>query len=143
MYTSYDAPSSRSPGSHRHQPNSLHRQPSRQFDGYGQQLPAGGLYTAEDHARGYDQQPRAFDRLNATIHSGYGYDMGASQAWNASAFSQNNPLATLGASSRMKPPARGRPAVPSVGVSPSPSILDFSLTSHSFIGLDGSTTTAA
>lgn len=115
MYSSaYDTSSSRSPGSHRHQPNTLHRQPSRQFDAYGQ-LPAGGLYTAEDHARGYDSQPRNYDRLNATIHSGYGYDMGGSQAWNASAFNQNNPLSTIGASSRMKQPARGRSALPTVG----------------------------
>ncbi|KAF2811467.1 uncharacterized protein BDZ99DRAFT_475026 [Mytilinidion resinicola] len=112
MYSSaYDTGSSRSPGSHRHQPNTLHRQPSRQFDAYGQ-LPTGGLYTAEDHARGYDSQPRNYDRLNATIHSGYGYDMGGSQAWNASAFNQNNPLSTIGASSRMKQPARGRSALP-------------------------------
>ncbi|KAJ4303041.1 Peptidyl-prolyl cis-trans isomerase pin4 [Kalmusia sp. IMI 367209] len=104
MYSAYDPPSSRSPGSHRHQPQTLHRQPSRQFDAYGQ-LPPGGLYTAEDHARGYDQ-PRNYDRLNATIHSPYNYDMGA-QAWNASAFGQNTIGSLGGATSRIKQQGRG------------------------------------
>lgn len=116
MYSAYDPPSSRSPGSHRHQPQTLHRQPSRQFDAYGQ-LPAQGLYTAEDHARGYDQQPRNYDRLNQTIHgSPYTYDMGAA-AWNANAFGQNT-IGALGsgASSRMKQQGRGaaRSALPAV-----------------------------
>ena len=112
MYSTYDPPSSRSPGSHRHQPQTLHRQASRQFDAYGQ-LPQAGLYTAEDHARGYEQ-PRNYERHNATIHSGYGYDMGT-PAWNASAFSQNNGLGSLGgAAARMKQPSRGRSQLPSV-----------------------------
>ncbi|KAF2738536.1 hypothetical protein EJ04DRAFT_39980 [Polyplosphaeria fusca] len=111
MYSAYDPPSSRSPGSHRHQPQTLHRQPSRQFDAYGQ-LTQGGLYTAEDHARGYDQ-PRTYDRLNATVHGGYSYDMGA-PAWNTNAFGQNNPLSSLGGTAgRMKQPGRGgRSALP-------------------------------
>lgn len=109
MYSTYDPPSSRSPGSHRHQPQTLHRQASRQFDAYGQ-LPTGGLYTAEDHARGYDQ-PRNYERLNATIHSGYGYDL-AAPGWNANAFGQNTTLSTLGASNRMKTSTRGRSALP-------------------------------
>ncbi|KAF2005500.1 hypothetical protein P154DRAFT_339291 [Amniculicola lignicola CBS 123094] len=112
MYSAYDPPSSRSPGSHRHQPNQLHRQPSRQFDAYGQ-LPPQGLYTAEDHARGYEQPRNNYDRLNATIHSGYGYDMGT-PAWNSNAFAQNSALSTLGgAGGRMKPSGRGRSALPS------------------------------
>ncbi|KAF2790828.1 hypothetical protein K505DRAFT_75317 [Melanomma pulvis-pyrius CBS 109.77] len=112
MYSAYDPPSSRSPGSHRHQPQTLHRQPSRQFDAYGQ-LPPGGLYTAEDHARGYEP-PRNYDRLNATIHSAYGYEMGAPAAWNTNAFSQNNALSTLGGTpGRMKQSGRGRSALPS------------------------------
>lgn len=116
MYSSnFDQPSSRSPGSHRLQPQTLHRQPSRQFDAYGQ-LPPGGLYTAEDHARGYEQ-PRNYDRPNATIHSGYGYDMGNNvpNAWNSNAFSQNNGLSSLGgAAARMKQPGRGRSQLPAV-----------------------------
>jgi hypothetical protein len=114
MYSTYDPPSSRSPGTHRHQqPQTLHRQASRQFEAYGQ-LPPAGLYTAEDHARGYEQPPRNnYDRLNATIHSGYGYDMGT-PGWNASAFSQNNGLGSLGgAAGRMKQPGRGRSQLPS------------------------------
>jgi hypothetical protein len=116
MYSTYDPPSSRSPGAHRHQPQTqtLHRQPSRQFDAYGQ-LPPAGLYTAEDHAR-YDQPPRNYDRLNATIHSAYGYDMGggAPAAWNTNAFSQNNPLSSMGGTGRMKQSGRGRSALPAV-----------------------------
>ena len=117
----YDNPS-RSPGSPRHPSQTLHRQPSRQFDAYGQ-LPQGGLYTAEDHAhaRGYEP-PRNYDRLNATIHSGYGYDMGA-PAWNTNAFSQSNPLSTLGgAPGRMRQSGRGRSALPAVSHSPPKSI---------------------
>ncbi|KAF2474208.1 uncharacterized protein BDR25DRAFT_119995 [Lindgomyces ingoldianus] len=110
MYSAYDPPSSRSPGSHRHQPQTLHRQPSRQFDAYGQ-LPTGGLYTAEDHARGYEQ-PRNYDRLNATIHGGYGYDMGT-PAWNATSFAQNTVLSSLGGAGRIKQSGRGRSALPS------------------------------
>lgn len=113
MYSAYDPPSSRSPGSHRHQPNTLHRQASRQFDAYGQ-LPPGGLYTAEDHARGYEQ-PRNYDRLNQTIHSPYNnYDMGT-PAWNANAFGQNTLGSLGGAASRMKQQGRGRSALPAVG----------------------------
>ncbi|KAF2841552.1 hypothetical protein M501DRAFT_929146 [Patellaria atrata CBS 101060] len=108
----YDNPSSRSPGSHRHQPNTLHRQPSRQFDAYGQ-LPS-GLYTAEDHAARYDA-PRYNDRMN-TLHSNYNgasYDMGPSSAWNSSAFGQNHTLSAIGGPSRMKPQTRGgRSALP-------------------------------
>ena len=111
MYSAYDAPSSRSPGSHRHQPNTLHRQTSRQFDAYGQ-LPPQGLYTAEDHARGYEQ-PRNYDRLNQTIHSPYNYDMGA-QAWNSNAFGQNTMGAMGGGTSRVKQQGRGRSALPTV-----------------------------
>ncbi|KAF2181775.1 hypothetical protein K469DRAFT_588642 [Zopfia rhizophila CBS 207.26] len=110
MYSAYDPPSSRSPGSHRHQPQTLHRQPSRQFDAYGQ-LPSGGLYTAEDHARGYEQ-PRNYDRLNATIHPAYGYDMGT-PGWNTNAFAQNNALSSLGgAAGRIKQSGRGRSTLP-------------------------------
>lgn len=115
MYSAYDPPSSRSPGSHRHQPQTLHRQPSRQFDAYGQ-LPPGGLYTAEDHAR-YDQPRTNYERLNATVHAPYSYDMGA-QAWNANAFGGQNTIGSLGgaATSRIKQQGRGggRSALPAV-----------------------------
>ncbi|KAF1971739.1 hypothetical protein BU23DRAFT_170872 [Bimuria novae-zelandiae CBS 107.79] len=127
MYSAYDPPSSRSPGSHRHQPQTLHRQPSRQFDAYGQ-LPPQGLYTAEDHARGYEQ-PRNYDRLNATIHSPYNYDMGA-QGWNANAFGQNT-IGSLGgaATSRMKQQGRGagRSALPAGWLDQSQGLPSFAL----------------
>ncbi|KAL9090121.1 MAG: hypothetical protein Q9165_005401 [Trypethelium subeluteriae] len=106
----YENPAARSPGSQRHQQQPLHRQPSRQFDAYGQ-FP-GGLYTPEDHAVRYDQT-RYHDRLNATIHGNYGgYDVGASQTWNNSGFGQNNNLAALGATQRRNP-SRTRGALPS------------------------------
>src|SRR5262249_49351597 len=98
--------------SHRHPPQTLHRQTSRQFDAYGQ-LPT-GLYTAEDHAARYDA-PRYNDRVNATIHSNFGgYDLTGAQAWNPASFGQSNALAAIGATTRMKPPAQDRSALPSV-----------------------------
>ncbi|OAL02581.1 hypothetical protein IQ06DRAFT_345586 [Phaeosphaeriaceae sp. SRC1lsM3a] len=125
MY-SYDQQSSRSPGSHRNQPQSstLHRMPSRQFDAYAP-LAQPNMYTPDDHARTYDQQPRNYDRLNATVHGagGYGYDMGAPAGWNSSTFSQNG-MASLGgaAAARMKSQQRGggRSALPSGWMDQSP-----------------------
>tara|TARA_R110002003_G_scaffold123_2_gene11115 strand:+ start:1386 stop:1838 length:453 start_codon:yes stop_codon:yes gene_type:complete len=116
MYSAYDQSSSRSPGSHRNQPQTtLHRMPSRQFDAYAP-LPQGNLYTPDDHARSYEP-PRNYDRLTATVHGGggYGYDMGARAGWNTNAFSQNG-LGSLGgaAAARMKSQQRGRSALPSV-----------------------------
>ncbi|KAK4963735.1 Peptidyl-prolyl cis-trans isomerase pin4 [Elasticomyces elasticus] len=105
----YETPTTRSSATQRHQPQTLHRQPSRHFDAYGH-LPS-GLYTAEDHAARYDS-PRYNDRMNATIHGGYGqYDLGQ-QAWNGTAFGPNNTLTALGATNRMKSGSRGRSALP-------------------------------
>lgn len=103
-----------SPGSQRRQQaQTLHRQPSRQFDAYGNL--SQGLYTAEDHAAQSYAMPRYNDRLNATLHSNYGgYDMGGAQAWNTFGHSQNNQLAALGATTRMKSQTRGRSALPAV-----------------------------
>jgi hypothetical protein len=127
MYSAYDQQSSRSPGSHRNQPGTLNRMPSRQFDAYQQQLgqqqqqqqQQQQLYPQQDdHQRGYDQ-PRSYnDRLNNPIHAGYGYDMGPQQGWNSNAFAQNG-LGSLGgaAGQRMKSQTRGggaRSALPSV-----------------------------
>jgi hypothetical protein len=118
MY-SYDQQTSRSPGSHRNQPQTgtLHRMPSRQFDAYAP-LPQANLYTPDDHARTYDQPRNNYDRLNATVHGGgYGYDMGAPAGWNTNAFSQNS-MGSLGgaAAARMKSQQRGggRSALPTV-----------------------------
>ncbi|EON66591.1 hypothetical protein W97_05837 [Coniosporium apollinis CBS 100218] len=116
----YNSNTARSPGAHRHQPQTLHRQASRQFDGYSAQLPT-GLYTAEDHAARYDA-PRYNDRLNATMHANYGggYDLAAAQAWNNAGFGQNNALAAVGATTRMKTSARGRNPLPSAWTDPQP-----------------------
>jgi hypothetical protein len=121
MYSSYDQSASRSPGSHRNQPQTgtLHRMPSRQFDApYA--LPQGNnLYPSDEHARSYEQ-PRSYDRLNATVHGGgggYGYDMGSPAGWNTNAFAQNG-LGSLGGATtaRMKSQQRGggRSALPTV-----------------------------
>ena len=49
------------------------------------------------------------------MHSGFGgYDMAGAQAWNTFGHSQNNQLAAIGATTRMKPSTRGRSALPSV-----------------------------
>lgn len=119
MYSTYDQQSSRSPGSHRNQPGTLNRMPSRQFDAYQQQLNQSSLYPQQDdHQRGYDQPRNYNERLNNTIHAGYGYDMGAQQGWNTNAFAQNG-LGSLGgaAGQRMKSQTRGgggRSALPAV-----------------------------
>lgn len=104
----YDYPSSRSPGSHRHLQQTLHRQPSqRQFDAYGQ-LPS-GMFAVEDHGTRFDT-PRFNDRMNATVHSAYGgYDIAGAQAWHTAGFGQNNSLAAIGASRSLKPQNRGGP----------------------------------
>ncbi|KAJ4367164.1 Peptidyl-prolyl cis-trans isomerase pin4 [Neocucurbitaria cava] len=124
MYSAYDQSTSRSPGSHRNQPQSgtLHRMPSRQFDAYSP-LPQPNMYPQDEHARSYEQQqPRNYERLNQTMHAGgYGYDMGTPAGWNANAFTQNG-LGSLGgaAAARMKSQQRGgRSALPSGWMDPS------------------------
>ena len=107
----YDNPHpNRSPSAQRQ----LNRQPSRQqFEApYAHLTP--GLYTADDHARGYGD--RFADMRNATI-GGYGgaYDMGG-QSWNAAAFGGNNTLNGLGGTGLRKLPSRGRAGLPSVSV---------------------------
>ncbi|KAM5458543.1 Peptidyl-prolyl cis-trans isomerase pin4 [Microsporum audouinii] len=77
MYNS--SSSSRSPGSHRHPPQQLRRQPSRQFDAYG---PMSSTLYEEPPLGRYDTTP--LDRLNATMPSGsYPYDISGAQTWNA------------------------------------------------------------
>ncbi|KAF2631305.1 hypothetical protein BU25DRAFT_227407 [Macroventuria anomochaeta] len=124
MYSTYDQQSSRSPGSHRNQPGTLNRMPSRQFDAYQQQLNQSSLYPQQDdHQRGYDQPRNYNERLNQTVHAGYGYDMGAQQGWNTNAFSQNG-LGSIGgaAGQRMKSQTRGggRSALPAGWMEPPP-----------------------
>ena len=110
----YDQASSRSPASHRHQQQTLHRQPSRQFDAYGQMPSA--LYTPDDHGPRYDTN--RFDRMTAAMQGGgYGYDLSGSQSWNPGAFGGGNNFHTFGATGRMKSTSRGRSALPTVGFS--------------------------
>ncbi|KAK7563296.1 hypothetical protein IWX49DRAFT_509856 [Phyllosticta citricarpa] len=133
----YENPSSRSPGSHRHQPQTLHRQPSRQFDAYGQLNST--LYPQDEHQTRYDSS-RYNDRLNATIHAGYtGYELGGAQGWNANAFAGNNGLAALNATTRMKPSSRARSALPSSWLDQQPPLPSVS---NAFSGLGASSTDA-
>jgi hypothetical protein len=107
----YDQSSSRSPGAHRHQQQTLHRQPSRQFDAYGQMPSA--IYTPEDHSSSFGSN--RFDRMAAGVPNGsYGYDMGAAQTWNPNAFGGGQGFNTFGATGRMKPVTRGRTGIPNV-----------------------------
>ena len=107
----YDQAANRSPGSHRHQPQTLHRQPSRQFDAYGQ-IP-NQLFPAEDQTQRYDGN--RFERMNGLQGGGYGYDLGQSQTWNPSAFGGAHTFnAFQAATGRMKPSARGRSTLPTV-----------------------------
>lgn len=108
MYNS--SSSSRSPGSHRHPPQQLRRQPSRQFDAYG---PMSSTLYEEPPLGRYDTTP--LDRLNATMPSGsYPYDISGAQTWNANTVG----LGGLGvnsatATSRMRN-VRSRTALPTV-----------------------------
>lgn len=107
----YDQASSRSPGSHRHQQQTLHRQPSRQFDAYGQ-MPS-TLFTPDDHGPRYDTN--RFDRMTAAMQGGgYGYDPSGSQSWNPGAFGGGNHFHNFGATGRMKSTSRGRSTLPTV-----------------------------
>ncbi|KAL8690424.1 MAG: hypothetical protein Q9218_004124 [Villophora microphyllina] len=100
--------SSRPPGAHRHQQQTLHRQPSRQFDAYGA-MP-NNMYHPEDSTTRFDGG--RMDRMNAAMQGGsYGtYDMTSAQTWNPGAFGAPNGLPAFG--SRMKAPPRGRSALP-------------------------------
>lgn len=109
----YDQTSSRSPGSHRHQQQMLHRQPSRHFDAYGQ-MP-NNVYTPDDQSMRYE--PNRFDRMNGQVQTnGYGYEIPQAQTWNPNAFSTNNNFAPpfAAATGRMKSQTRGRSALPTV-----------------------------
>lgn len=138
----YENAPGRSPGVNRLQSQTLHRQPSRQFDAYGQlgSHMSTGLYvnpptsstpTIDENGPRFDA-PRYNDRLNATMHGhfgggsgmggggggGGGYDMTGLAGWNASAFSQSNTLAPVGGATtaRLKPNVRGRAGLPPVSL---------------------------
>jgi len=112
----HENPSSRSPGSQRHQ-QPLHRQPSRQFDAYGPMPPS--LY--EDPMPRYDAN--RIERLNSLHGNTYGYDISASQTWNPAGFSSPHTLGSIGtATGRMKPNARGRTGLPTTWLDQQPAI---------------------
>ena len=118
----YDQSSSRSPGAHRHQQQTLHRQPSRQFDAYGQMPPA--MYVPEEPSSRYETN--RFDRMNNTMQGGgYAYDpTGGAQTWNPTAFGGGNNFPQYGgATGRMKSQTRGRTALPTVFTCPLQQIL--------------------
>jgi len=110
----YDPASSRSPGAHRHQQQTLHRQPSRQFDAYGP-MP-NNVYGQEDHTMRYDNH--RFERMSPGLQNGaYGYEIPGAQTWNPSAFGGgNHQFSHFGATGRMKAQPRGRSALPPVSL---------------------------
>lgn len=112
--TYYDHTHSRSPGAHRYQPQTLHRQPSRHFDAYGQ-MP-NNVYTPEEHNMRYEAS--RFDRMNtAGPSTGYNtYDGASLQPWPTNPFHGGQPLPSFGASGRMRPNPRQRSGIPPVSV---------------------------
>ncbi|KAL8663173.1 MAG: hypothetical protein Q9202_004105 [Teloschistes flavicans] len=107
----FDQPLSRSPSAHRHQQQTLHRQPSRQFDAYGP-MP-NNMWNHDDSTSRFDGG--RMDRMNANMQGGpYGFDMPSAQTqtWNPNAFGAPNGLPAFGATGRMKPMPRGRSALP-------------------------------
>lgn len=108
----YDNSSSRSPGSHRHNPQMLHRQPSRHFDAYGT-LPAGAMFSPDDQMAQQNFAPR-YDRVGtATLNSTFSF---VQDPWNSFPAAQNNSLAALGPTTRMKSLTNrgGRTGIPTV-----------------------------
>ena len=108
----YDQGGSRSPGSQRHQPQSVHRQSSRQFDAYGQ-MP-NPLFNPDDQPQRFETN--RFDRMNTAMPTGGfgGYDISGAQTWNPTAFGGSPAFSTFGATRTMKPVTRGRTNLPSV-----------------------------
>ena len=111
----YDQSSARSPNLQRHQPQLLHRQPSRHFDAYGP-MPTNDMFPPQDQTLRYDGN--RFDRMNGPMAGGgYGYDMNQAQTWNPNAFSSNNQYSpAYAATTRMKPQMRGRSTLPNVSI---------------------------
>lgn len=110
----HDNPSSNSPRSRVYSSQQLNRQGSRQFDGFASQ---DGVYD-DMHPHSHFDQPRYGSRIGSNMHGGFGgFDAGVHQAWNSSGFAQNQQLAALGATTRVRPQARGnRGALPQVSL---------------------------
>lgn len=117
----YDQVGQRSPGSQRHQQQTLNRQPSRHFNDVYGQMPNSAGYSDDSTPR-YDSS--RFDRMNSGMQNGTEYyPMGGTQSWNPNAFAGGNlggantynAFGTIGAiGGRMKPTARGRNPLPTV-----------------------------
>ncbi|KAL1953042.1 hypothetical protein VTO42DRAFT_3735 [Malbranchea cinnamomea] len=122
-------PSSRSPGSHRHPPQQLHRQPSRQFDAYGS-LPS-TLY--EDFTSRYEAARPEKPNQAMPANASYAYDISGSQTWTANGLGGTNVhnLGSIGAmsgsaSTRMKP-IRARSGLPATWLDQQPAISNASM----------------
>ncbi|KAB8279260.1 hypothetical protein BDV30DRAFT_73300 [Aspergillus minisclerotigenes] len=106
----------RSPGSQRHQ-QTLHRQPSRQFDAYGP-MPV-NLY--EDPMSRYETG--RLERLNPPLHNNnYAYDLSGSQTWNPNGFANPQALGAIrSASTSLKTTSRtGRSGLPTTWLDQQP-----------------------
>ncbi|MCJ1284250.1 hypothetical protein MMC26_003581 [Xylographa opegraphella] len=111
----YDQPTSRSPGAQRHQQQTLHRQPSRQFDAYGDMPPP--MYPSVEHAPRYEMN--RFDRMNASLQNGgYAYDHSGAQSWNPGAFGGGQTFNSFGTTGRLKATSRQRTAIPNTWLDP-------------------------
>lgn len=113
----HDNPSARSPGSQRHQ-QTLHRQPSRQFDAYG----AMPMNFYEDPMARYDSN--RLDRLAPSLQNSYAYDMPGSQTWNPNGFAGNQALGAIrSASASLKTATnRGRAGLPTTWLDQQPGV---------------------
>ena len=109
----YDQNPSRSPGSQRHQQQTLHNQPSRQFDAYGH-MPNHSMYAPEDQTLRYDTN--RYDRTVPPVPgAGFGYEIPGAQTWNPNAFGGGNNYPALNnPTGRMRSQNRGRSALPPV-----------------------------
>ncbi|GAM41845.1 hypothetical protein TCE0_042f15285 [Talaromyces pinophilus] len=112
----HDNSSSRSPGSQRH-PQTLHRQPSRQFDAYGP-MPTNPY---DDPLARYDTS--RLDRLNP-LHGGtnYAYELSGSQTWNPNGFAGGHSLAGIGSATGRMKPSRGRTGLPTPWLDQQPGV---------------------
>lgn len=109
MYQNYPSSPSRRAVSYGTQ--SLNRQNSRGFEPFGQQ---NGMYGSDEAAAGYEDQ-RFNDRVPAMQPNFNTFGNGMNVGWNSPGFSQNNHLASLGATGR-RPGRGGRPSMPQVSL---------------------------
>ncbi|WEW56255.1 Peptidyl-prolyl cis-trans isomerase pin4 [Emydomyces testavorans] len=112
----------RSPGSHRHvhQPQQLHRRPSRQFDAYGSM--SASLF--DDPLSRYESS--TLDRMNQGLQpNNFPYDITGSQTWNANGLGGAHTRGSIGAnplstSTRGRANVRGRTGLPTTWLDQQP-----------------------